>query len=340
MCRRPWFQRVRGLAGPAAAPSCTRQLRPRGYTPVWRNNQHKAHPRSKDPVRATQRVEFAGQTNFQLYAFFSQSNNQVNPNTMLEAKFDEAALLKKIIDAFKDTVQLCNFNCTEHGITVQAVDDSRVLLVSLLIGQDAFSSYRCDRSITLGIDLNSFSKILKCGNNSDSLTLLADDDHPDSVMVVFEDTAKDRISEYKLKLMDIESDFLNIDDMDYDSVVTMPSAEFQKICRDLSQLSDSLTVAVTKDTVKFVSEGDIGSGSVIVKPLTDLDKTENSVKVDLTKPVDLSFGLKYLLDVIKGSSLSSSITVKLADKTPALFEFKLSSGYLRFYLAPKFDEEE
>ncbi len=213
------------------------------------------------------------------------------------------------------------------------------MLVSLLVGEDAFQTYRCDRNITLGVDLSSLAKVLKCGNNSDSLTLIAEDS-PDSVLVVFEDTVKDRISEYSLKLMDIESDFLNIDDMDYDSVITLPAVDFQKICRDLSQLSDSLTVLVTKDTVKYVANGDIGSGSVIVKPFTDLEKTENSVKVELNKAVNLTFGLKYLLDVIKGTSLSSTITIKLADKTPALFEFKLPSGYLRFYLAPKFDEEE
>lgn len=258
---------------------------------------------------------------------------------MLEAKFDQASLLKKIIDAFKDTVQLCNFNCTEHGITVQAVDDSRVLLVSLLIGEDGFSSYRCDRNITLGVDLSSLAKVLRCGNNTDSLTLIAEDS-PDSVLVLFEDSEKDRISEYNLKLMEIDSEFLNIDDMDFDSIVTMPSAEFQKTTRDLAQLSDSLNIMVTKDAVKFNTKGDIASGSVVVKPFTDLDHPESSVKVELNKAVDLTFGLKYVLDIIKGSSLSTQISVKLADKAPALFEFKLPSGYLRFYLAPKFDEEE
>ncbi|KAH3677007.1 hypothetical protein WICMUC_001913 [Wickerhamomyces mucosus] len=258
---------------------------------------------------------------------------------MLEAKFDQAALFKKIIEAFKDTVQLCNFNCTEHGITVQAVDDSRVLLVSLLIGEDAFQSYRCDQNITLGVDLSSLAKVLRAGNNTDSLTLMAEDT-PDSVLVVFEDTTKDRISEYSLKLMDIESDFLNIDDQDYDSIITLPSTDFQKIARDLALLSDSLNVLVTKDIVKFVAEGDIGSGSIIVKPVTDLEKPENSVKVELNKAVNLTFGIKYVTDIIKGAGLSTSITIKLADKTPALFEFRLSSGYLRFYLAPKFDEED
>ncbi|ODQ81716.1 hypothetical protein BABINDRAFT_33047 [Babjeviella inositovora NRRL Y-12698] len=258
---------------------------------------------------------------------------------MLEGKFDEASLLKKIIDAIKDCVQLCNFNCTEKGITLQAVDDSRVLLVSLLIGEEAFTDYRCDRNITLGVDLSSFSKMIKCGNNEDFLTLIAEDS-PDTVLVVFEDKNRERISEYSLKLMDIDNEFLKIDDMDYDSVITMPAGEFAKIVRDLKNLSESLGILVTKDTVKFLSEGDIGSGSVVVKPFTDLEKPENSVKVSLKKPVNLTFGLKYLSDIIKATNLAESVTIKIADKVPALFEYKLPSGYLRFYLAPKFDEEE
>ncbi|SCU84495.1 LADA_0D01992g1_1 [Lachancea dasiensis] len=258
---------------------------------------------------------------------------------MLEGKFEEASLFKKIIDSFKDCVQLVNFNCNEHGIAAQAVDDSRVLLVSLSIGTESFQEFRCDRGVTLGVDLSSLSKILRCGNNNDNLTLIADDT-PDSVLLLFEDTKKDRISEYSLKLMDIDADFLDIEGMQYDTTITMPSAEFAKVVRDLNQLSDSLNILVTKDTVKFVAEGDIGSGSVIVKPHTDMDKPLESVKVELDKPVDLTFGSKYLLDIIKGAGLAEQITIKLSAETPALFEFGLQSGYLQFFLAPKFNEEE
>lgn len=257
---------------------------------------------------------------------------------MLEGKFDESSLLKKIVDSIKDCVKLCNFNCTEHGITVQAVDDSRVLLVSLLVGQQAFSEYRCDRDVTLGIDLESFSKIIKCANNDDYLTLLAQDS-PDAVVAIFEDKTKERVSEYSLKLMNIDSEFLKIDDMDYDSVITMPSGEFAKIVRDLKTLSESLEITVTKESVKFSAEGDLGSGSVVLKPWTNLDRPEENVNVHLDNPVSLTFGLKYLNDIIKATGLAGTITIKLADKTPALFEYKLDvGGYLRFYLAPKFDD--
>jgi proliferating cell nuclear antigen len=49
----------------------------------------------------------------------------------------------------------------------------------------------------------------------------------------------DRIAEYELKLMDIDSDTLGIPETDYDARVTMPSSEFQRIVRDLSMLGQS-----------------------------------------------------------------------------------------------------
>ncbi|ODV62085.1 proliferating cell nuclear antigen [Ascoidea rubescens DSM 1968] len=257
---------------------------------------------------------------------------------MLEGKFEEASLLKKVVESIKDSVQLCNFVCSEHGITVQAVDDSRVLLVSLLIGNEVFSDYRCDRNITLGVDLKSFAKIIRCGGNDDYLTLIAEDS-PDSVTLVFEDKNSDRISEYSLKLMEIDNEFLKIDDMDYDSVIKMPSIDFQKICRDLSTLSESLQILITKDSIKFMAEGETGNGSVILKPRTDIDKPEQSITVKLNNAVNSTFGLKYIADIVKGTSLSNQIVIKISNRTPALFEYKLQSGYLRFYLAPKFEDE-
>lgn len=258
---------------------------------------------------------------------------------MLEAKFEEASLFKRIIDGFKDCVQLVNFQCKEDGIIAQAVDDSRVLLVSLEIGVEAFQDYRCDHPVTLGIDLSSLSKILRCGNNSDTLTLIADD-NPDSILLLFEDVKRDRIAEYSLKLMEIDADFLKIEDLQYDSTLLMPASEFSKVVKDLSQLSDSLNILITKETIKFVADGDIGSGSVILKPFMDMENPSESIKLEMDQPVDLTFGTKYLLDIIKGSSLSDNIGIRLSSEAPALFQFSLKSGFLQFFLAPKFNDEE
>jgi len=40
----------------------------------------------------------------------------------------------------------------------------------------------------------------------------------------------------------------------------MPSAEFQRICRDLSQIGESVVICCTKEGVKFSATGDLGTG--------------------------------------------------------------------------------
>ena len=50
---------------------------------------------------------------------------------------------------------------------------------------------------------------------------------------------QDKISDFELKLMDIDSEHLGIPDTEYAATVKMPSAEFQRICRDLSSIGDT-----------------------------------------------------------------------------------------------------
>lgn len=51
-------------------------------------------------------------------------------------------------------------------------------------------------------------------------------------------------------------------DTEYSCVVKMPSGEFQRICRDLSQLGDSVVIACTKEGVKFSASGELGTGKL------------------------------------------------------------------------------
>ena len=158
--------------------------------------------------------------------------------SVLEARLEQASLLKKLIDAIKDLVQDCNFDCNDSGIALQAMDNSHVALVSMMLKAESFSPFRCDRNVALGINLNSFQKVLRCAQNEDILTLKAEDS-PDVVNMMFESSETDRLSEYDIKLMDIDQEHLGIPDTEYAANITMPATEFQRICRDLGALSES-----------------------------------------------------------------------------------------------------
>ncbi|KAK5729877.1 proliferating cell nuclear antigen [Elasticomyces elasticus] len=267
-------------------------------------------------------------------------SRNVQSAKMLEARLEQAQLLKKVVDAIKDLVQDCNFDCNDSGIALQAMDNSHVALVSMMLKSESFSPFRCDRNIALGINLTSLQKVLRCAQNEDILTVKAED-APDVVNMVFESSDSDRISEYDIKLMDIDQEHLGIPDTEYAATISMPSSEFQRICRDLTALSESVAIECTKEGVKFACNGDIGSGAVTLRSHTDVEKPEKNIEINLSEPVALTFSLKYLVNFCKASGLSDSVKLCLSNEVPLLVEYGLSNNsYLRFYLAPKIGDEE
>ncbi|KIE02035.1 Proliferating cell nuclear antigen, PCNA, partial [Metarhizium majus ARSEF 297] len=259
---------------------------------------------------------------------------------MLEARLKQANVLKKVVEAIKDLVQDCNFDCNDSGIALQAMDNSHVALVSMMLSTKSFSPYRCDRNIALGVNLTSLTKVLRAAQNEDVLTIKAED-APDVLNLMFENTSNDRISEYDLKLMDIDQEHLGIPNTEYAATIELPSAEFRRICTDLAAMSESVSVEASKDGVKFACNGDIGNGSVTLRSSTNTEKPEQDVTIELVEPVSLTFSLKYLVNFCKASPLSTRVRICLSSEVPLLVEYPISDeSYLRFYLAPKIGEDE
>ena len=57
--------------------------------------------------------------------------------------------------------------------------------------------------------------------------------------------AQDKIADFEMKLMDIDSEHLGIPEAEYHAIVRMPSAEFARICKDLSSIGDTGTTVVS-----------------------------------------------------------------------------------------------
>ena len=58
-------------------------------------------------------------------------------------------------------------------------------------------------------------------------------------------------------------------------------------------------------------------------------------------PVSLTFALRYMNSFTKATPLASQVTVSLSSELPVVVEYKIAEmGHLRFYLAPKIEEDE
>lgn len=197
------------------------------------------------------------------------------------------------------------------------------------------------------------------------------EDDGDTVSFTFESSDQDRTSQFEMKLMDIDSEHLGIPETgasrrrvlaprgarprphrpgaparafpslptDYKVVVKMPANEFQRIVRDLAVLGDTCTIGVSKEGVRFMVNGDLGTGNIVRKQNTSSDKPDERTQIDMEEPVELTFALQYLNFFTKATPLSATVSLHMSKEVPLMVEYKIENmGHMRFYLAPKIDE--
>jgi proliferating cell nuclear antigen len=213
------------------------------------------------------------------------------------------------------------------------MDSSHVALVSLTLGQNGFESYRADRPMTLGVSISNLAKVLKLAGNEDRIILRADEDAT-SLNIIFDNKRQEKKTEFSLNLITLDSEHLGIPETNYTSEITMNSFDFTKLCRELHQLSETVTIEASTANVKFSIDGEVGSGTIEIKTNDGRGGDEGKDQVSL------SFALRYLNMFNKASTLCNFVKLMLAAETPLVVEYEIENlGALKYYLAPKINED-
>lgn len=269
---------------------------------------------------------------------------------MLEAKLNNASVLKKLFECIKDLVNDANVDADETGLKLQALDGNHVSLVSLHLFDTGFSHYRCDRERVLGVNVASLNKVFKlCGANESVVVSSKDDE--DNLNFVFENNKEDKVINFSLKLMSIELDSLNIPDCDegFDAEIELSSKELTTIFRNLSEFSDTVVMEIDANSIKFSTKGIVGDAEVALKPRDGTSEDDIGVNIKSKKKIRQSFAIKYLNLFSKSSILSDVVTLGLSDSRPIEFKYEIKDtapdadtlkiGFVKFFLAPKMDDE-
>ncbi|CAA2980237.1 proliferating cell nuclear antigen [Olea europaea subsp. europaea] len=245
---------------------------------------------------------------------------------MLELRLVQGSMLKKVLKSIKDLVNEANFDCSMTGFSLQAMDSSHVAL-EVLLRYEGFEHYGCDRNLPMWMNLGNMTKMLKCAENDDIVTIEVDDGS-DTVTFTFESPTQDKILDFVMKLMDIDSDseHLGIPEAKMTPSPPLRPPEFflVNIVWILPPASHVLLIYC------WVSD-DLFSNMLL----------EDATIIEMNEPVSLTFSLRYLNSVTKATPLSNMVTISLSSELPVVVEYKIAEmGYIRFYFAPKIEEDD
>jgi proliferating cell nuclear antigen len=250
---------------------------------------------------------------------------------MFEATLKDSSLFKGIVESIKELVVEANAEVKPEGIFIQAMDTSHVALISVNLKAEGFASFNCSSHMTLGINMQNLSKIMKLSGSSDSVTLKANQD-ASNLLLIFADEKSNKKVEFDMHLLTLETEALTIPELDYEATITMSAKEFAELCRDMHQVTETVAISTAGQKVRFLTESDIGKANTVLE-------NTSTTKVEVTSDVNLSFSLRCLNQFNKAACFANEITIKLANSKPLLVRFLIGDlGELKYYLAPKMSE--
>ena len=100
-----------------------------------------------------------------------EEEERLQQEAALQAHLQQAALLKKVVDAMKDLCKDAYFDCSEKGLASAVYGFFSCCFGAIATSRVGFADYKCDRAISLGMNVDSLSKIIKVCGPIDSLKL-------------------------------------------------------------------------------------------------------------------------------------------------------------------------
>jgi len=227
----------------------------------------------------------------------------------------------------------------QNGVYFQTMDSARVSIIEVNLPSGWFDTYTFKNEnngdIVLGISSNILFKILNAREKQQRIHVVYDSDDVLQIHFTSEDkTVFDK--HFHCPLLDLESETLNIPDIDYAAEFTLPSAVFSTLINQLKNFGDSLEMDCSESRIGLTATS-LESGTMSVEvPIDDL----NSFAINEGEELKMSFSLASLHHICSFNKVTKEIMIRLCDNYPLSIVFPITEegAYLRIYLAPKISD--
>ncbi len=253
---------------------------------------------------------------------------------IIEIKTVQAACFKSLIESLKEILTDANIEFTESAIRIVTMDPTQTILVHLKLEKENFEYYQCKHKIYIGVNMLNFFKLIRALTNNDALTLFIDSDNTNLLGIRIENGEKNSVTTYYLNLIEVDETTYQIPPAQFESIITMPSNDFNKICRDMINLSDIIEIKSVGSQLIFSCKGEFAQQETIIGEANNgLSFVKASVDNNIIQGY---YNLKHLVLFTKCSNLCNSIEIYMKNNFPIVIKFAVGSiGNLTLALAPK-----
>ena len=257
-----------------------------------------------------------------------------NDDYLLDIKTVQASTIKLVVDALKEILMDVNLEFDHTGMKIIAMDNTHIVLIHLKLEADKFERYFCAKKLYVGINMLKLHMLIKTITNNDILSLFVLKNDSNTLGISIENIEKNVKTVYKLSMLDIDVLNVEIPPVDFNTIISMPSAYLQKIIRDMHNLADYIEIKNIEGKLFLSCKGEFCSQETIL----GTEKTQN---ISIRKSDDVNheiiqgvFSLKYLSIFTKCTNLCNVVEIYLKNSYPIILRYSIASlGEIKLCLA-------
>jgi proliferating cell nuclear antigen len=254
----------------------------------------------------------------------------------VEAKTVQTGAIRTLVEALRSILVEMSLIFDKDGIRMIAMDNTRTVLVHLILHADKFEKYSYNRStpkFIIGINTDHLHRIIRTAVNDDTITFQVDQDDLNSLCILMENSEKKQVHKYKLNLLDRDEPAIKLPDTEFSTRIMMPSMDFQKLCRDMTLLS-AKTVEITNvgSSLTFSCKGHFASRTTT---MGDGESEFNITKNTADEIVSGNFSLMHLGLFTKCTNLCNNLEIHMKNGWFIMFRYVVANlGEIKLCLMP------
>lgn len=245
----------------------------------------------------------------------------------------QSGAFRVLVEALKEILTDTNLVIDKTGIKLIATDNSQIVLIHMKLLSENFEYFYCDKKYNIGINMMNLFKLIKTMNNNDTLSLFIEKNDENRLGIKINNSDKNVQTLFKMNLLDISDDEINIPPAKFETELTLPSSDFQKLVRDMTNIGEKIEIKSVGNSLILTCEGDFACQETL------LCETQNGLNFSKItgpeKPIQGIFSLKYLSLFTKCTNLCNIIHVYIKNDYPLIIRYDVANlGNIKLCLSP------
>ncbi len=247
----------------------------------------------------------------------------------------KSVIITKIFEILNSYLYEANFFINKDFLKISVKDLSEETATFIRLDSKNFELFKCNEETIVGINIKLLYKVIKSINKKDTITFYMEKDKLDVLHIMIVDSFG-KTKHCRIPTLDLGKNILEIEQIDMEYQINIPSIDFQNIIKDINIVNGSF-IEITSLSKQLIFECDDGNAKIktIINEPDNIENNFTKFEKYSSEIVQGKFKLSNLLVFAKSYKLCDNMNILLSNNKPLILEYFVADlGIMRFICSP------